>query len=55
MRRWLHVHQDTPQAVDVLGWTQHGAIVIAVEEGWLPINEPVFVRMDELELVGSEP
>jgi hypothetical protein len=51
VRHWQHVHKDTPQAVEVLGWTQHGAIVLALEEGWLPMDEPVFVRISELRLV----
>jgi hypothetical protein len=57
-REWRHHPPDDhdgtprePQSVDVLGWTQHGAIVIATEPGWLPEDEPVFVRMAELELV----
>jgi hypothetical protein len=59
-RHWLHRkpaylnhRKDEPspdQPVDVLGWTQHGAIVIATEPGWIPETEPVFVRMDELVL-----
>ncbi len=54
MRKYRWAHQRTPseqQPVDVLGWTQHGAIVIATEEGWLPMDEPSFVRMAELVLV----
>lgn len=49
MRRWYHVHNDTRQEVEVLGWTQHGAIVLAIESGWLPQDQPVFVRIAELE------
>jgi hypothetical protein len=57
-RQWAHQRpvygedSQPPQAVDVLGWTQHGAIVIATEPGSLPMNEPVFVRMGELLLRG---
>lgn len=60
-RRWTHKHylhrlendaiEETHQAVEVLGWTQHGAVVIATEPGWLPTDEPAFVRVSELELV----
>lgn len=50
MRKWQHRHDDVLQAVDVLGWTQHGAIVIATEPGWLPTDEPAFVRISELVL-----
>jgi hypothetical protein len=55
-RLWLHrkphVGEDAPppQRVDVLGWTQHWAIVIATEPGWVPETEPMCVRMDELVL-----
>jgi hypothetical protein len=57
-RQWLHRRTDLredappPQRVDVLGWTQHGAIVIGNEPGWIPETEPVYVRMDELVLEG---
>jgi hypothetical protein len=54
VRRWFHTYKDTPQYVEVLGWTQHGAIVLALEEGWLPTTEPVFVRMSELSFVHSD-
>jgi hypothetical protein len=56
VRRWFHTptREMPPQYVEVLGWTQHGAIVLALEEGWLPMTEPVFVRMSELSLVHSD-
>jgi hypothetical protein len=54
VRRWFHTYKDIPQYVEVLGWTQHGAIVLALEEGWLPMTEPVFVRMSELSFVHSD-
>jgi hypothetical protein len=56
MRRWFHTPSPdmTPQYVEVLGWTQHGAIVLALEEGWLPMDLPTYVRMSELSFVHSD-
>lgn len=50
-RHWQHVRDETTQPVEVLGWTQHGAIVIGLEPGWCPDDAPTFVRMAELRLM----
>jgi hypothetical protein len=54
VRRWFHTYKDSPQYVEVLGWTQHGAMVLALEEGWLSMTEPQFVRLSELSFVHSD-